>query len=860
MRLLLRQGVRHHRRHPLQTLLTLFGIAVGTAMACAMQLAQGTAERAFDRAIEIVAGTSTHTATAGPDGIELERCAALRARLGGRGIAPSITAVVRVPGPAQRTVLRAFGVDPLADAELRPWASANARTGARPLPVADLMTVPGAFLATSAVLARLGTKAGGELPITVAGRPFVARCFGALPVAGDVEKGLDDVLVVDLATAQEWTGRTTSVDRVELRLAPELLPDGMDERTALALAAEQLGPGVRIVESGARSGGLSKLARGFRINVRALSLLSLLVGAFLVHETMRLSVVARRRSFGVLRALGARGPVLGLVVASEAALLGLVGSVAGAVLGTLLAQVLLDPLVRTLNDHYATFELHGVELDVSVLAVSTLLGTLVALLAALGPAIAASRVPPREVLVAHAAAPVARRWRAPVVGAVAALCAWLCLSTTGDRLIQGYFGTLAMMVAAVAFVPSALGALLAVAAALVRRAGPFVRYVVRSTAAARDHLAMPVAAMVLALASTIGLATLVGSFRTSVAEWLGQVLPADVYVMVPGGVDERPRSAIAPEIVATLRGAPDVAEATTYQRTLVRVRAGRGDDDVEIVGMDPTERVKRGFPFVAGDDVAGRESMVRGESAWVSEPLAFRFGLAVGDPVTVTTARGPATLPVGGIYRDYSNERGEVIVGKVWFDAHLTGGVTAVSLHVREGSDVDAVVADLRRRAADAADQDVQIRSQRHLREGSLAIFDRSFAITGVMRLLCLIVAFFGICSAFASLQLERGNEIGLLRCLGARRSQIGGIVLGQTAVLGACAGVLALPVGALLGHVLAAVINKVSFGWSLPVVQVPVAAAGEVVVLAIVAAVLAGVQPAFRFARMRPAEVLREA
>ena len=311
--------------------------------------------------------------------------------------------------------------------------------------------------------------------------------------------------------------------------------------------------------------------------------------------------------------------------------------------------------------------------------------------------------------------------------------------------------------------------------------------------------------------------------------------------------------------VAALRAAPGVAGSTTYQRLLLRVSAGDRDGNIEVVGMDPTPAVLRGFPFVEGDEVEGRAAMQRGDGAWVSEPLAFRWQLHVGDSVTIAANGGAVAIPITGIHRDYSNERGEVIVGKSWFDANLHGGVTSMSLHAQPGADVEALVAELRDRAADAAEQDVAIRSQRDLREGSLAIFDRSFAITGVMQVLCLAVAFFGIYAAFAALQLERGAEIALLRCLGARPARIGTVVLGQTALLGLCAGLLAVPLGALLGHVLAHVINRVSFGWSLPAVAVPPAAVAEALALALVAGVLAGVQPALRFARMRPADALRE-
>lgn len=858
MKLLLRQGLRHHLRHPLQTLLTLLGIAAGVALLCAMQLSQSTAERAFDLGLQAVAGQATHTVTGGPEGLPVAGYAALRARLGGRGVAPAVSAIVRVPGREQRTVLRMLGVDPFADADLRPWSSD--RAAGDELPLGALLTTPGAFAATAELQQRLGLARGDTLQLTLGGRPLVASCQGTIRPRPLVAAGLADVLLVDIATAQEWTERLDRIDRLDLRLLPETLPPGATVESVLAVLPELFGPGVQVAAVGKGQGGLAQLARGFRINLRALSLLSLLVGAFLVHETMRLSVVARRRSFGVLRALGAQGRALFVGVAAEALVLGLVGSLAGAGLGVLFSFGLLEPLVQALNDHYATFELRHVDIDPVVLGIGVGLGTLVALFAGIGPALAAARVPAREVLVTVRRDGPLRHGPALLLAVPAALLAILLLQTTGDRLVQAYLGIVVMLVAIVAVVPLAMEYALRALAVVVRSAGPFVRYVVRSTAAARAHLALPVAAMVLALATTVGLGTMVGSFRDSVAEWLTQVLPADVYVSVPGGQDEKFRAVFRPELTAALQSAPQVVGVSTYQRTRLHLRGGRGEGEIEVCGMAPTPAVLRGFGFVAGDDVQGREALVRGDGAWVSESLAFRWGLQIGDRLTMASTNGPATISIAAVHRDYSNERGEVIVGKQWLDAHAQVGITAMALQGATGLDVEAWVQQLRARAAEAVEQDVLIRSNHELRSASLVVFDRTFAITGVMRLLCLMVAFFGIYAAFATLQLERGAEIGLLRCLGARPRQIGLVVLGQTALLGLVAGGLAVPVGALFGHVLAGVINRVSFGWSLPAVSVPVAAIGEVVLLAVGAALLAGVQPAVRFARMRPVDGLREA
>jgi putative ABC transport system permease protein len=233
--------------------------------------------------------------------------------------------------------------------------------------------------------------------------------------------------------------------------------------------------------------------------------------------------------------------------------------------------------------------------------------------------------------------------------------------------------------------------------------------------------------------------------------------------------------------------------------------------------------------------------------------------LRVGAPLRVTTPAGVQELPIAAVYRDYSNERGEVMVGAGWLARHAGTPATALCFEVRAAVAPDAFAQALRRDVVAASEQALEVYVQQDLRRTSMEIFDRTFAITGVMRLLCLLVAAIGIYAAFGALQYERGPEIGLLRCLGARRSAIAGVVLGQTALLGLCAGLLAWPLGALLGHLLAHVINTISFGWSLADVAVPTAAVVEALALATGAALVAGLPPAWRYARMRPATALRE-
>lgn len=865
MRLLLRSGLRHHLARPLASLLTVLGIAAGVALLVAMQLAQGAAEAAFDRGLRAMAGSATHVVDAAGAGVPMSVYRDLRGHCRGRGVAPVVGGLARAP-VAGGAVLRVLGIDPLADADLRPWSLG---TGGGGSVLTSLLTEPGAFVATAELLRQCGIAAGGTLALTIGGRPVAARCVGQIAPPAAVAAGLADVLVVDLATAQEWFERFDRLDRIELRLAADATPApaggalGGDAAVAVtdpvAIAA-RLPEGLRCRAVGQSQTTLAELARGFRTNLRALGLLSLLVAAFLVHETMRVAVAARRPAFAVLRALGAPPRALVLAVAVEAMGFGGVGSLLGLGLGSAAAQRLLGPLVQSLNDHYATFAVPALQVEAEVLVAALLLGIGTALAAGLLPALAAARVSGREVLVAARTPRPSRGGRRLCVSLGAGLLAWLLLGTAGQSLPQAYAGLLAVVVALVAMVPLWQRAALAALVACTPGRSVWWRHVVRSTAAGRDAVAMPVAALVLALAVTLGLGTMVHSFRRSVDEWLGQVLPADVYVSVPAGAGERTDAGLDPALVAALAKAPGCAAMATLHRTRLPIAGGGQAAEIEVCGMAPTQAVLEGFGFVAGDERLGRQALLAGTGLWVSEPLAHRFGLALGAPVTITTAGGPATLPVAAIHRDYASERGEVIVSAAWLLVRSPVPVTALALHGSPGSAVPELVQRLRTVAAATSTQDVWIRSNHELRSSSLAVFDRTFAITAAMRLLCLLVAGFGIYAAFAALQLERAAEVGLLRCLGATPRWIAAAVLGQTALLGLLAGWFALPAGALFGHLLAGLVNRVSFGWTLPAIEVPPQQMVEVLVLGLGAALLAGILPARRFAALRPVEVLRDA
>jgi putative ABC transport system permease protein len=248
---------------------------------------------------------------------------------------------------------------------------------------------------------------------------------------------------------------------------------------------------------------------------------------------------------------------------------------------------------------------------------------------------------------------------------------------------------------------------------------------------------------------------------------------------------------------------------------------------------------------------------VKNGAVLASEPLANRLNLPARDArVTLYTDHGPRDFAVAGIYRDYSNSQGTVMMGLDLYRANWNDpSVTAALMVLAPGQDVDRTVDGLR--AALTGVQDVIVRPNAVLRGEAMAVFDRAFAITGALQLLAAVVAFIGVLAALLSLQLERARELGLLRAVGLTVGQLRGLVFLETGLMGTVAGLLAMPTGLALAVVLIFIINRRSFGWTMQLFADPMIFA-QALVLAVVAALLAGAYPAIRLGRMAAAEVLR--
>ncbi|MBK8980429.1 MAG: FtsX-like permease family protein [Planctomycetes bacterium] len=857
MTALWRIALRGMLARPGQPLLALLAVVLGVAIVTGVDAANGSALGAFRRAVDGLAGRATHRITGGPRGVDervyarLRREPALRAA-GLRALAPVVDGTARLleaDGSRGRT-LRVVGIDPFAEAPLRPWLAFGVDSGGG-FDVGTLLTTPGGVLVSAATAASLGLEPGAERTIDVTGRRRAVRVVAVLNPRDDVaRRGLDDVLVCDLATGQELLDRRDRLDRIDLAL---------DGEAAAAEVAATLPPELRLEPRGDERGRLDELTRAFRLNLRALSMLALVVGALLVHNAMQLAVVRRRGLFGLLRALGAAPRQILATVLAEAAIIGTAGALLGLPLGIALARGMLTLVGATIEDLYAPVGVHAVDdLRAADLATAAALGIGASLCAALGPALEATRVAPR---VAWSRADLERSaGRAVRLGVPVGLAAIALGLAAGELPVGGLpvaFGAVFLvLIGAACLTPAATGALLALATrplgALLGLPG---RQAARGARAGLSRTAVATAALSLAVAATVGLGVMVRSFRSTVTEWLDGTLIADVYASVPTTMATRTEARMAPDALRALLAVPGVADWSTWRR--VDVASERGP--VELAAVRTVPASLTAFALTAGDRATAAAALAGDDAVLASEPLAVRLGLQPGDRLRLAGDHGPVEVTVAAVFRDYATERGYAVLSRAAYDRHWDDdAVASVALWAQPGLDVDGLV-DRLRDAAAGLDQELVIRSNRALREASLRIFDRTFEVTTALRLLCTLVAFLGILGALTTLQLERRRETAVLRALGATPWQAAAAVVTQNALLGACAGLLAIPTGIALGWLLVDIVQRRSFGWSLLTFDVPPGVLASAVALATGAALLAALWPAWRVARQPLVDGLRE-
>jgi putative ABC transport system permease protein len=846
--LLIKTSVRYLLRHPWQVGLSILGVALGVAVVVAIDLANTSARRAFTLSTETVTGRTTHQIV-GSSGTLDET---LYRDLARSGLAPQAAPIVEGYVSAEAEAvgpIQVLGVDPFAENGFRTFSVGQTENTDA---FVTLLSEPATGIISEQTARRAQVQVGDTLPLIVNGQRRAIRIVGLLQAPDEASRrALDGTLICDIATAQELLGQVGRLSRIDL-----ILPEDAAGEQAQAAIAALLPSGTEILRPATRTQAIEQLSRAFEINLTALSLLALVVGMFLIYNTVTFSVVQRRGLLGTLRCLGVTRREIFVLILTEAALLGLIGSALGLALGIVLGNGLVRLVTRTINDLYFVVTVRGLFIAPATLIKGLGLGLGATLLTALLPANEASSTPPRTVLRRSSLEERIRK-AIPLVTGLSALLFALgggLLLLPSRSLWLSFGGLFGLVFACALLTPLVTLALMTLLRPVGGRLfGLLGRMAARDVVAALSRTSVAIAALMVAMSVTVGVGIMVGSFRQTVITWLDTSLRADIYVSPPGLAANRVDAVLDPGVIDRLDSAPGIVDSARYRNIIAR----SGDNLVQVIGLDVNEQGRQAYTLVSGSYEAAWQGFSNG-GVLVSEPFAYRFNVPrSGGTVTLQTDNGPQSFPIAGIFYDYSSDQGVVVMTLDEFQRNWNDrAISSLALYVAPGADVDATVEQLR--GLVGSQQEVVIRSNRGLRQGTLEIFDRTFAITSVLQLLATMIAFVGVLSALMALQLERARELGVMRANGLTPRQLWGVVLGQTGLMGFTAGLLSLPVGLLVAFVLVYVINRRSFGWTLQV-NLTAGVFVQALVLALIAALLAGIYPAYRMARTPPALALRE-
>jgi putative ABC transport system permease protein len=368
-----------------------------------------------------------------------------------------------------------------------------------------------------------------------------------------------------------------------------------------------------------------------------------------------------------------------------------------------------------------------------------------------------------------------------------------------------------------------------------------------------SRTSIAVAALMVAIAVTIGVSLMVGSFRFTVDTWMNQILHGDIYVSVPGATVSQPLQAIDPQVIDILNNGQGVARVDLLQNAIVDSPKGPIQISANNNPNDGLEQLYLASDYPPSEIWAAVEE----GAILVSEPLAARLEIPLHNgELPLYTKNGLQNFPIAGIYYDYASSQGNAILSlenyrRFWGDDQ----VAAAAIIVEPGEDVQTIVDALKIQLAPI--QSLLIRPNQVLRSDALEVFDRTFAITSALQLMTTIVAFVGVLSAMMSLQLDKQRQLGILKAIGLSSRQLWRLITLETGLMGAVAGLLSMPTGYVLALILVFIINRRSFGWTLQM-QVTLEPFIQAFVIALLAAILAGLYPALRITRRNTAEAIR--
>jgi len=842
-------SLRHFSREKWKSGLTIVGIALGVAVFISIRISIHSALDAFRSTVDHVAGKTHLEVTSRAKGFDENLFLPIKNTEGVLAAAPIVQYVGQCSPPISQPLL-VLGIDVFSDRRFREY---RFRGGAEEENLLDFLLEPRTIAITNTFAEKFGLDLGSRFDLLIGSKEASFTVRGIMEEEGPARALGGNFAILDIAHAQEAFDKVGLLDRIDLLVAP-----GTSLDVVAAALRKTLPPAVVVRRPQTRNNQVENMIGAFRLNLTALSFVSLFVGMFLIYNSMSISVIRRRREIGILRSLGVSERQILALFLTEGAILGLLGAIVGIGIGLVMAKFTLASVSRTVTALYILVKAERLTISPLTLVLGVLISIAVSVVSAAGPAREAARTKPREALsLNNLERKVWVHMGTFLLAGLGTLALALIFALQKPILGMPVFGFASAFLILVGFsliTPAGtrwLNALFGpVVEGLFKTEGRLASHYVKDSL---TRTAITIAALMTALAMLISISIMILSFRKTVAIWVDQAITADIILTPASAAISGWDAFVPPEVVAHARDHAHVEEMDT-----IRVSEMDYGGRVILLWAALTRVLfhQNKLRFVRGDEAEIVERVTQGGEVIVSETFSMRFGLKEGQELLMQTPQGPRQLRIAGVFYDYTTENGMFIIDlalyrKIWKDFRIN----RVTLYLSDPARLEEVRKDMVGHLS--GKYQILAVSNRELRDKILRIFDQTFAIAHALKVIAFVVAILGIINSMLALVVERNRDIGILRAIGTFKEQIRKMTLVEAQLMGLVGFVLGALSGVLLSMILIYVINKQSFGWTIQFFPVP-SVFIQSLVLVVVASFLAGLLPAHAASQKRVAEAVK--
>jgi putative ABC transport system permease protein len=793
---LVKFNLRYYRRHRLLSLLCLTGISLGVGIVVAVELINNSALESFSSAVDTLSGRATHSIISNYGRIDEEAFAKSWKDPRIRAASPVVEAIAPTVETGNDPIIF-VGIDPFLDAQVTGLAPRDSDEKT----LTEFLAGPGptAYVSNN-LMKKYHLEPGGELTALTAGIGRKIKILGAIPAGRDAGSA-ENLVIMDISWAQDVFGRVGYLDRIDVIVNGNV-----------AEVAESLPPGLRLTDAGERKATLGSMLYSFQLNLAAMSLLALFVGIFLIYNFSMFSVLSRRENMSLLLTLGAERKELVAAYLLESVLFGAAGSVLGLAFGFAVARWSIDRVSSTISDLYFYVQVTQAQLSWSVFLTALGVGFLATFVGTVAPALEVAVTPPILGMKRRSIEDRAHGIKGLLLcaGGVCFVLATICVWASRFSIFWGFVSAFGMTLAFALFTPSLLSQFSHYGGRSLRKSVKSLEafLAARAIGASLSRTSIAVAALAVALSMTIGVDTMIHSFRNSVDQWLEGTLRGDLYI-APGTTKwDHP---LPQSLVESLMKDPRVEAVERYSTHEVYLQG----KPVKLRIIDAAVLANRArFTFLKGE--RGAWAGLQEGQVFISEPLAFRFGVDVGGSVQLPTPHGEQRFSVKSITRDYSSDQGAIqmdreVYQKIWKDFRVQSVALFLSPNVAAEEVRQSIVADY-------PGLENVISSNTEMKTDILAIFDQTFALTATLKGISLLVALLGITTALMVMLMERSRELTVLGYLGLAPRQLAAMNAYQALIMGFAAYVVSVMCGVILTYIIVYAINYRSFGWSIDI------------------------------------------